>query len=155
VGADYYTFISQIEAGRGRIPPDRYTTWATALGIEPKIFVQTLMRYYDPVTYEIVFADWSDITIIFGASRFRFGGWRRVSEWAAGLFYRFCIGAPLLGCRPPEGIEQPLALWPICQLSADPGHTVIVHHFIEAEGRRLRLFTLMGHDLIGGGNLGV
>jgi transcriptional regulator with XRE-family HTH domain len=57
VGADYYTFISQIEAGRGRIPPDRYTTWATALGIEPKIFVQTLMRYYDPVTYEIVFAD--------------------------------------------------------------------------------------------------
>ena len=57
IGADYYTFISQIEAGRGRIPPDRYAVWASALGVGPKIFVQTLMRYYDPVTYEIVFAD--------------------------------------------------------------------------------------------------
>jgi transcriptional regulator with XRE-family HTH domain len=57
VGADYYTFISQIEAGRGRIPPDRYAVWASALGMDPKVFVQTLMRYYDPVTYEIVFAD--------------------------------------------------------------------------------------------------
>jgi transcriptional regulator with XRE-family HTH domain len=57
VDAEYYTFISQLEAGRGRIPPDRYTAWATALGVEPKIFVQTLMRFYDPVTYEIVFAD--------------------------------------------------------------------------------------------------
>jgi transcriptional regulator with XRE-family HTH domain len=56
VGADYYTFISQIEAGRGRIPPDRYAVWASALGLDPKIFVRTLMRYYDPVTYEIVFA---------------------------------------------------------------------------------------------------
>jgi transcriptional regulator with XRE-family HTH domain len=57
VGAEYYTFISQLEAGRGRIPPDRYIAWATALGIEPKVFVQTLLRYYDPVTYQIVFAD--------------------------------------------------------------------------------------------------
>jgi ribosome-binding protein aMBF1 (putative translation factor) len=57
VGAEYYTFISQLESGRGRIPPDRYTAWATALGVEPKIFVQTLMRYYDPVTYGIVFAN--------------------------------------------------------------------------------------------------
>jgi transcriptional regulator with XRE-family HTH domain len=57
IGAEYYTFISQIEAGRGRIPPDRYASWAAALGIDPKRFVQTLLRYYDPVTYEIVFGD--------------------------------------------------------------------------------------------------
>jgi transcriptional regulator with XRE-family HTH domain len=57
VGAEYYTFITQIEAGRGRIPPDRYAAWATALGVEAKAFVQTVMRFYDPVTYEIVFAD--------------------------------------------------------------------------------------------------
>jgi transcriptional regulator with XRE-family HTH domain len=56
VGAEYYTFISQLEAGRGRIPPDRYKAWADALGIEPKTFVQTLLRYYDPMTYAIVFA---------------------------------------------------------------------------------------------------
>jgi transcriptional regulator with XRE-family HTH domain len=57
VGAEYYTFISQLESGRGRIPPDRYTAWATALEVDPRIFVQTLMRYYDPVTYEIIFSD--------------------------------------------------------------------------------------------------
>ena len=32
VEVDYYTFISQIESGRGRIPPDRYELWARALG---------------------------------------------------------------------------------------------------------------------------
>jgi transcriptional regulator with XRE-family HTH domain len=57
VGAEYYTFISQIEAGRGRIPPDRYQLWAEALAIEPKLFVRTLLRYYDPVTYKILFQD--------------------------------------------------------------------------------------------------
>jgi DNA-binding XRE family transcriptional regulator len=57
VGAEYYTFISQIEAGRGRIPPDRYEAWASALGVEPKAFVQTLLRYYDPLTHAIVFGD--------------------------------------------------------------------------------------------------
>ena len=57
VGAEYYTFISQIEAGRGRIPPDRYLTWAQALDVEPKLFVRTLLRYYDPVTYRILFAE--------------------------------------------------------------------------------------------------
>ena len=57
VGAEYYTFISQIEAGRGRIPPDRYEAWATALDVEPKAFVQKLLRYYDPLTHAIVFGD--------------------------------------------------------------------------------------------------
>ena len=36
VGADYYTFISQLETGRGRIPPDRYRDWAEALGVPPR-----------------------------------------------------------------------------------------------------------------------
>jgi transcriptional regulator with XRE-family HTH domain len=55
VGAEYYTFISQLENGRGRIPPNRYLLWARALGVEPKVFVQTLMSYYDPVTYDTIF----------------------------------------------------------------------------------------------------
>jgi len=57
VGAEYYTFISQLENGRGRIPPDRYLVWAEALGVEPRAFVRTLMSYYDPVTYNIIFGD--------------------------------------------------------------------------------------------------
>lgn len=55
VGVDYYTFIAQLEAGRGRIPPDRYVKWAEALGISPAEFVKELMRFYDPVTYQILF----------------------------------------------------------------------------------------------------
>ena len=57
VGADYYTFISQLETGRGRIPPDRYVDWAQALEVDPKVFVTGLMRYYDPITYSVLFAD--------------------------------------------------------------------------------------------------
>src|SRR5215510_2994564 len=54
VGAEYYTFISQLEAGRGRIPPDRYLVWANALGVEPREFVRILMSYYDPVPNDII-----------------------------------------------------------------------------------------------------
>ena len=57
VGAEYYTFISQLEMGRGRVPPDRYKVWADALGVPPKVFVKTLLRYYDPVTYGMLFDD--------------------------------------------------------------------------------------------------
>ena len=55
VGAEYYTFISQLETGRGRIPPDRYLVWAEALKIPPKEFVENVLRFYDPVTYGILF----------------------------------------------------------------------------------------------------
>ena len=47
VGAEYYTFISQLELGRGRIPPDRYLVWAHALGVDPRELAQGLMPYYD------------------------------------------------------------------------------------------------------------
>ncbi len=57
VGTEYYTFISQLETGRGRLPPDRYLVWADSLGVTPREFVQRLMRYYDPVTYGILFDD--------------------------------------------------------------------------------------------------
>ena|SRR6516225_68489 len=55
VGAEYYTFISQLETGRGRIPPDRYLMWAKALNISPREFVRAIMRFYDPITYDILF----------------------------------------------------------------------------------------------------
>jgi transcriptional regulator with XRE-family HTH domain len=57
VGAEYYTFISQLETGRGRIPPDRYVQWAEALGIKPQEFVRDLMRFYDPLTHDILFGN--------------------------------------------------------------------------------------------------
>ena len=54
-GTEYYTFVSQLETGRGRISPEKYELWAETFGIEPKLFVKTLLRYYDPVTYDILF----------------------------------------------------------------------------------------------------
>jgi transcriptional regulator with XRE-family HTH domain len=57
VGADYYTFISQLETGRGRIPPDRYRDWAEALGISPREFVRSILQFYDPITFDILFSD--------------------------------------------------------------------------------------------------
>jgi transcriptional regulator with XRE-family HTH domain len=55
VGSEYYTFISQLETGRGRIPPDKFRLWAQALRIDPREFVLALLPYYDPITYEILF----------------------------------------------------------------------------------------------------
>jgi transcriptional regulator with XRE-family HTH domain len=55
VGVEYYSFISQLECGHGRIPPDRYRMWSTALDIEPRHFVRLLMHFYDPVTYQFLF----------------------------------------------------------------------------------------------------
>ncbi|GLQ17209.1 helix-turn-helix domain-containing protein [Maritalea porphyrae] len=54
---EYYTFISQLENGRGRIPQNRYRDWAEVLGVDPKDFVKKLMSFYDPETYEILFGD--------------------------------------------------------------------------------------------------
>lgn len=55
VGVEYYTFISQLETGRGRIPPDKFRIWARALSMEPRDFVLALLPFYDPITFEILF----------------------------------------------------------------------------------------------------
>ena len=56
VGAEHYTFISQLETGRGRIPPDRYKDWARALDMHSQDFVRQILRYYDPITYDLLFS---------------------------------------------------------------------------------------------------
>tara|TARA_B100000886_G_C20272932_1_gene427809 strand:- start:370 stop:675 length:306 start_codon:yes stop_codon:yes gene_type:complete len=55
VKIDYYTFISQIEAGRGRVPADRIQEWASALEINPRDLAVALMKFYDPHTYKLIF----------------------------------------------------------------------------------------------------
>lgn len=56
-GLAYYTFISQLENGIGRVPPDLYAAFADALGVDRKEFVRELLRYYDPFTYKILFTN--------------------------------------------------------------------------------------------------
>jgi transcriptional regulator with XRE-family HTH domain len=62
VGAEYYTFISQLETGRGRIPPDRYQAWADALSLPARDFVREILRFYDPITHGILFGENADDT---------------------------------------------------------------------------------------------
>ena len=57
VEVGYYTFVSQIEAGRGRIPAERYRIWADALKMDGKEFVRNIMAFYEPTTYQILFSD--------------------------------------------------------------------------------------------------
>ena len=57
VGVEYYSFVSQIENGRSKIPSSRYRVWAEALGIEPRAFTEQIMKYYDPESYRILFEE--------------------------------------------------------------------------------------------------
>jgi transcriptional regulator with XRE-family HTH domain len=54
---DYYTFISQLENGRGKIPPSRYAEWADALGVDRKDFVGKILYFTEPSTYAILFGE--------------------------------------------------------------------------------------------------
>lgn len=54
VGIEYYTFISQIEAGRGRVPAERYEAYANALGINPREFTLIMLSYNEPAIYRLL-----------------------------------------------------------------------------------------------------
>lgn len=53
---EYYTFISQLENGRGRIPQNRYQEWANVLGVDPKHFAQNILAYYEPEIHHLLFS---------------------------------------------------------------------------------------------------
>jgi transcriptional regulator with XRE-family HTH domain len=55
VNMEYYTFISQIESGRGRVPSDRLRDWSVALEMDPKEFAITMMKYYDQHSFDMIF----------------------------------------------------------------------------------------------------
>ena len=57
LGFKYYTFISQIENGFGRVPSQSMGDWARALGVRPSQFARVLLGYYDPALFHVVFKD--------------------------------------------------------------------------------------------------
>lgn len=63
LGLRYYTFISQVEGGHGRVPAHQMGEWADALGIERRTFATELLRYYEPELFGLLF----DEETIFGA----------------------------------------------------------------------------------------
>lgn len=57
LGFDYYTFIAQIEAGRGRVPSERFGAYARALGMPVRDFTRMMLSHYEPVIYQHLFTD--------------------------------------------------------------------------------------------------
>jgi len=52
---DYYTFISQVETGTARVPPENLVGWAKALEVDSQEFAKKLLSYYDPHTHKALF----------------------------------------------------------------------------------------------------
>lgn len=57
VGLRYYTFVSQVESGLGRVPIESQGAWAEALGHDPADFARTLLRFYEPELSRLLFGD--------------------------------------------------------------------------------------------------
>lgn len=55
VGLRYYTFVSQVESGVGRVPIEQQGAWAEALGLDPSDFARTLLRHYEPELNRLLF----------------------------------------------------------------------------------------------------
>jgi len=57
VGLRYYTFVSQVESGLGRVPIETQGAWADAIGVDQAEFARTLLHYYEPELYRLLFGD--------------------------------------------------------------------------------------------------
>ena len=55
LGLKYYTFISQVENGFGRVPTESLEAWARALGVEPSAFARELLAHYEPELHRLLF----------------------------------------------------------------------------------------------------
>ena len=55
LGIPYYTFISQIENGDGRLQSQYYEKAAAAFGLDPKLFVEQMLMFYDPFVHQVIF----------------------------------------------------------------------------------------------------
>lgn len=57
LGLKYYTFISQIENGFGKVPSDTMGDWARCLGVPAPDFARRLLSYYDPHLHRLLFEE--------------------------------------------------------------------------------------------------
>lgn len=55
LGLDYYTFVSQVENGMTRVPPEAMPMWANALKVDLREFAKTLLSFYDPHMHAALF----------------------------------------------------------------------------------------------------
>ncbi|MGF1604887.1 MAG: helix-turn-helix domain-containing protein [Rhodothalassiaceae bacterium] len=54
LGLQYYSFVSQVENGLGRIPQDLYAPWAVALDVTDRAFAQIVLAHLEPGLFELL-----------------------------------------------------------------------------------------------------
>jgi len=54
LGLKYYSFISQVENGIGRIPQTLYGPWADAVGVDRETFAWTALAALEPSLYDLL-----------------------------------------------------------------------------------------------------
>lgn len=57
LGMTFYTYVSTIEHGRSTVSVQQYHAWAAALEVDVRDFVLTLMPYYDPITFRLLYGE--------------------------------------------------------------------------------------------------
>jgi transcriptional regulator with XRE-family HTH domain len=55
LGFKYYSFVSQVENGFGRMPTEKIEAWAQTLGVEPTQFAKTLISFYGPELHRLLY----------------------------------------------------------------------------------------------------
>jgi len=54
LGLKYYSFISQLENGQGRLPPNLYVKTARVLKVPVAEFALSMLSFYDPHTHAAI-----------------------------------------------------------------------------------------------------
>jgi transcriptional regulator with XRE-family HTH domain len=57
LGMTFYTYVSTIEHGRSKVSVQQYYAWAAALEVDVRELVLTLMPYYDPITFRLLYGE--------------------------------------------------------------------------------------------------
>ncbi len=68
LGLRYYSFVSQVENGIGRIPQDLYAPWARALAIDGREFAMTVLAHMEPGLHELITGPRTDLAEATGAA---------------------------------------------------------------------------------------
>jgi len=55
LGFKYYAFISQVETGFSRLPPNKMEAWAQTLGVDPALFAKRLLSQYEPELHRVLY----------------------------------------------------------------------------------------------------
>jgi transcriptional regulator with XRE-family HTH domain len=61
-------YISEMEAGKGRLTPPYYEFWARAVGLDPRLVAQVMIGFHTPFLYEPLFGERFDPAKVIAAT---------------------------------------------------------------------------------------